>query len=160
MTNSLQFSLVVSQESGVMSRVIKLLMEFQYMPLSRETYETSDPKKPNLVVIAKGNGSLKKLLSQLEKLKGVISIFKIEDYNSKKRAKPKTHLTRSIEKSKAPNNRGITFQYFNCRFCSYHYFIYTCWAKESTKPIKFSYLITNLNITFTLYDYTNIKVFL
>lgn len=104
MTNSLQFSLVVSRESGVMSRVIKLLMEFRYMPLSRKTLETTDPEQPNLVVIAKGNGSLKSLLSRLKKLKGVISISKIEDYEAKKKINSKTNLFKSFEQSKTSIN--------------------------------------------------------
>lgn len=71
------------------------------MPLSRETYKTSDPKQSNLVVTARGNGSLKKLLSKLKKLKGVISIPKIEDYSAKEKVSKTKHLSESIEKSES-----------------------------------------------------------
>ena len=102
--SSVQFSLLVTNTSGVISRIAILMRKNNYSLISQRVSDTKNSEKLSLEILAKGSGDLQELSAQLLGLRGVVSIqsVKSESENSKTES--------DIEVNKISKDHAINFK--------------------------------------------------
>ena len=75
--STIQFSLLVTDEPGVISKITMILQKLHIIPIKQLRVKTSEPSKLKLIILANGSNAIQKAAEQLKALKGVISILHV-----------------------------------------------------------------------------------